>query len=96
MHDHAMTFKVIAEYGCIVNNRFIYAHNKRWEKGGLGTREERMPARLPTRELMYEVFAGLVAPWKGNPDEPALCRRGRKSIDRWRKEHGYTRNLSCT
>ncbi len=91
MHDHAMTFRTMAERGCVVHNRFVYVHRKMWEKGGLGTKEERMPARIPTCERLYKEFPDFVVPnpRTGEIDDPVCRLRGLKSMQRWREANGY-------
>ena len=89
MFDHALTFKMIAERGCVVINRYVYCEHPQYEAGGIGSHAERLPFRKPTQDFLYEYFEGLVAPWREDYDKPALCRRGQNSIDKWRKAHGF-------
>lgn len=89
MSDHVKTFDTIATYGSVVVNRFVYVHHERFQPGGIGTYEQRLPGRTPTCDYIYEKFAGLVAPYKGVHDNPTITKRTQKSVDCWRKENGY-------
>lgn len=88
MHDHAMSFKTMAKDGCIIHNRFVFVYRKQWEKGGLGSKEERMPSRISTCTRLYKEFPDFVVPGKAF-DEPVCRLRGMNSMLNWRGEHGY-------
>lgn len=92
MYDHAQTFRVIAEYGSVAVNRFVYIQHPQYEAGGIGSHAERLPFRKPTQDFLYEKFRGLVAPTRGDHDKPAICLRGQNSIDRWRQRNGWIKN----
>lgn len=89
MTDHAQSYKVIAEYGSVAVNHFVYAQHPQYEVGGIGSHAERLPFRKPTLKFIYEHFKDLVGPHDGVLDKPWIRLRGQKSIDRWRKENGY-------
>lgn len=88
MNDHAHTFKVIAEFGSVAINQFVYVHHERWQDGGLGTHEYRLPARMITCEYLYEVFDGLVS-HRGEYDNPCVRKHSFNSVNKWRRENGY-------
>lgn len=87
MNDHAKTYDIIARYGTTVVNRFIYVDHPQYEAGGLGSRDERMPKRIATCEMLRERFAGLVD--LDEADKPVMMKRSQDTVDQWRREHGY-------
>ncbi len=88
MNDHAKTFDTIARYGAAVVNHWVYVHHTRFEPGGLGSYEERLPRRLVTCAALYETFAGMITAGK-TYDDPRMTLRSERTLTEWRKKHGY-------
>lgn len=88
-NDAYLTTQVKAEFGAVVVDNFSHAVAKRYEPGGLGTFEERMPGYRNTAEILAQRYPGLVYI---DESKNMILRFGvhtRKALAKWRIEHGY-------
>jgi hypothetical protein len=89
IEDMARSLDVIARFGCVCINRFMKPMKNFWEKGGIGSLEERMPNLISGNKKLIEMFPGLVQFVKNREYQLMLKLKTQKSVNKWRKEHGY-------
>jgi hypothetical protein len=89
IEDFVMTAQVIAKYGCVANNRYARAHSPYYEAGGIGSAEERRPLLEDTVAWLVSKYPGLVKQYKDQKHAATFAIHTEKSIEQWRKQHGY-------
>lgn len=89
-HDSYLTMLAIAKYGKVLVNSYLHHKSKMYEKGGLGTREEREKKGL-IRDLnkIIKEFPGLCRIGRGKNSALALSMMSEASVTKWRRENGY-------
>lgn len=87
LEDFVRTVEVVARYGCIYVNRWCRAEKPRFEEGGIGTLEDRMPELIRANQWLMDKYPGLLRELR--PEQLTFAKRSQKTIDAWRREHGY-------
>lgn len=87
--DMYKTVDVVARYGCVVINRHIKPIKPMFEAGGIGTLEERKPALIHNCQWLMSEYPGLLTYSKGREYHVTFAKRSQKTVDQWRREHGY-------
>lgn len=89
-HDTYITAQVIAKYGRVVVNNFLFYTANWYESGGLGSRKKREEKGLLTQmDDIINEFPGLVARAKGENSALRFLLTNDKSVNNWRKANGY-------
>lgn len=91
-HDAWISILCVAKYGKILFDAYLSRVAKTYEIGGLGSRKKREKNGLLTcMQDAVEKFPGFVRIGKGENSSLNFRFHNKKSVDRWRKEHGYLR-----
>lgn len=87
--DFAKSVEIIARCGIVVINRFMKPQQRAFEEGGIGTFEQRKPNLIESCRNIKRRYPGLVTESKGRPWVLTLAKRSQRTIDEWRRQHGY-------
>lgn len=89
LEDFTRTVDVVARYGCVVVNRFLKAEKVPFEAGGIGPFEARLPSLVAISDELMKRYPGLLRRNKGQDYQLTFKLRSRRTVDMWRREHGY-------
>jgi len=89
IEDMARSVDVIARYGCVCINRFMKPIKQFWEKGGIGSFQERMPNLIDGCKRLMKMYPGFLQYVKNHDYQLMFKKRSLKSVNQWRKENGY-------
>jgi hypothetical protein len=92
MEDFKHTCENLLRYGAVTINNYIFPVAGHYQKGGMGTYDERVPQRLKDCQAMMEMYPGLVR-YKERKDfvpktDLALRFHSTEQVEKWRKEMG--------
>lgn len=89
-HDSYASAHAVALHGRVLTDSFMFYTARWYEKGGLGTREEREKAGLLDQlQECIDEFPGLVGMARGHNSALKFLLRSDESVNRWRREHGW-------
>ena len=98
LEDGYKSIDVVARYGCIVINRYMKANKPQFEKGGIGSFEERLPYLTDNCSRLADMYRGLVATTGDGSQYGNASAQGfnirfklntKKTVDEWRAKNGY-------
>lgn len=92
LEDMVKTVDVVARYGCVVVNRHMKPVKPFFEAGGVGTLEERLPYLRNTCKWLIGQYPGLVRYSKRRDYHVTFAKTNRRTVDGWRRAHGYLGN----
>ena len=87
--DFCITVETVARYGCVARNNYAKCIKIPYEEGGIGSLEQRRPSLVPTCNKLKEMYPGLLKHVKDRDYDLRIRLRSQRTIDEWRKEHGY-------
>jgi len=98
--DGYKSMDVVARYGQIVINRHMKPVKPQFEKGGIGSFDERLPHLQDNCSRLVEMFPGLVKyPSKGttygtdaSQFHLTFAKRSVNTVNQWRRENGYAKD----
>ena len=88
--DMARSVMEVAENGSVTRNSWMRPVKTRFEAGGIGSFEERIPAREYTYERLMEMYPGLLRlQWQDNHNRNVLrfSKRQGPSFDKWQDDY---------
>lgn len=90
MEEYDFTAKHLKAHGKVLVNNFVHFHKVHYQKGGIGTYEERLPLKIKHSKYIMEKYPGLFY----QPNKKTAYKEGElmiklhtlKGIENWRKE----------
>jgi len=89
IEDMARSVDVVARYGKVVVNKFVKPMKQFWEIGGIGLLQERIPNLEHGNAVLIKMYPELMQYTKGKKCQLSFKHKTQRSIDQWRREHGY-------
>jgi len=96
LEDLAKSIDVVCRYGTVLINRHVKPVKNAFEKGGIGSFEKRLPWLQDNCKRLMKMYPGLLRYAKGTDYGSGatdfhltFAKRSQKTINQWRKEHGY-------
>jgi len=88
MEDYAYTAETLLRYGKVIVNNFVFPVAKHYEKGGIGTYEERLPRKIRDSETLMQRYPMLFRHPKKTGTDPlgelAIRFTSLKQVEKWR------------
>ena len=90
-HDSYASAHAVALHGTVVTDSYLFYDSKWYEKGGLGSRQQREEAGLLTQlQQCVDEFPGLVGLARGQNSALRFLKTSANGVDQWRRENGWT------
>lgn len=89
-HDSYASAHAVALHGTVLTDSFMFYDSKWYEKGGLGSRQQREEAGLLDQlQQCVDEFHGLVGLARGQNSALRFLKTGESSVNAWRRQHGW-------
>ena len=89
-HDSYASAHAVALHGTVVTDSFMFYDSKWYEKGGLGSRQQREEAGLLDQlQQCVDEFPGLVGLARGQNSALRFIKTSARGVDAWRARNGW-------